>query len=1109
MKKEQNIMGWYRKGFKAQSIRKSMSEELTQRNLSEKGITLIDYEFFPLHSTTIKQYKKVKIIPNKDYGKYEIRKPDGLVVDRGDKSKPKVVVALEYKKPSEFQTDKQKREAIEQCNDLAQELGANIGVITDGIVTYWINPNHQDKKNEYKDKTTNKKRSFSFIFNDDKQRLQKKFFIKERDRKNVNKLDDETRETYRLIKRVLSETNHNNSILKATEKTDPTSLARSVWQSIYISTHDNATACLYNVVEIFIFKFLSDLGVLQGINSFDYLLNLYKTEDNQTVLRHYVKTSREEIRKLFRAGDDGTSIINGTIFVTKDGNPVLSQAGLFKETIEKYAKFEDLRNIDKGFKTRLFETFLKQSKDKSKLGQFFTPRKVVKGIVEMADVDKAEFICDPFCGVGGFVLEPFQLSQTLKNKFRPKNNKIDSKVKILGYDTGREDNEEQKRTIILAKANMLIYLSDLVEEYPNLNKEFSKIINDTFHFLSDSNLGTLRETEEFANEDDKPDLIITNPPYITSGVTTIRRQIEEEGLTDYYKNSGKGVEGLCLKWIIKNLKRKGQAFIVLPDSIFNVFANKVLRDEIKKNCYINGIISLPKKTFFNTPKKTYVLILTKKDCDEDECENLKQDFPIFTYLVSNIGETLNVNRFEISENDLDTAKNLFNQFKGSPQSFKTDDPRCKLQPIEKFENEKYWTIDKWWTKEEKIKLGIIEKDEILTFSDFTSLLGDISNSIKESQKDLEKLSEHQFKKKLKKIKLEDKKYFNLGIGRRLVKKNIRNFSGEIPIFSANVFTPVGHTNKSNISSFENDYILWGIDGDFDFNVKFAGEKFVSTDHCGTIEILDKRINPLYLLYALNSVKDFYGFDRGVRASLRNMSNIEIEVPIDSKGDFDLIEQKNISERDDLIRNIKQKLLEQKLEIENIKVLLEKDYQIKKFSVTGEEGIFEAEKGNAKYTKKYMHDHKGEFPVYSSQTSDLGEIGSINTFDYDEECFTWTTDGTYVGTVFYRNGKFSITTHCGILRVKPQYKDKVNFEYLNFILNKTLPNYKLGEGSNKRLGTERMKEIKIEIPVNGRGEFDLDKQKEIAEEYNKIEKTKEKLKDAYERVINPKVEILSD
>lgn len=147
------------------------------------------------------------------------------------------------------------------------------------------------------------------------------------------------------------------------------------------------------------------------------------------------------------------------------------------------------------------------------------------------------------------------------------------------------------------------------------------------------------------------------------------------------------------------------------------------------------------------------------------------------------------------------------------------------------------------------------------------------------------------------------------------------------------------------------------------------------------------------------------------------------------------------------------------------------------------------------------------PLDSSQTSNLGEIGSIDTYDYEEECFTWTTDGTYVGTVFYRNGKFSITTHCGILRVKPKYKDKVDFEYLNFILNQTLPNYKLGEGSNKRLGTERMKEVQIEIPIDENGEFDLDKQIEIADKHKKIEEIKAKLKDNYEKMINSKVQII--
>lgn len=697
-----------------------MSEELIQRGLSKNGVIFCDYEYYSLHSTTLNQYKKAKIIPNINYNEYEKRKPDGLLIDRLDKTNPKVIIVLEYKKPIDFQTDEQKRKAVEQCNDICQVLRAKIGVISDGIVTYWVNPNHQDKKNEYEDRTTRVKRSYSFILNDDKQKLQTKFFITELNEKDVDKLDDKTKETYKIIKRILQEINDKNSILKATEKTDPTPLARSVWQSIYISTKDNPTACLYNVVEIFIFKFLSDLGVLEKDRNFSHLLQMYKSGySNKEVLEHYSTKSRKKIKELFEEGDDGTSIINGTIFVNKDGEPIFSQATLFKDTIEKYAKFGDLRNIEKEFKTKLFETFLKQSKDKSKLGQFFTPRKVVKAIVEMADIDKTKFICDPFCGVGGFILEPFQVSSSLKNKFTPKNGKIGSMIRLLGYDSGREDNDEQRRTIILAKANMLIYISDLVEKNPGLNKEFSNLFNNTFHFLSDSNLGTLKE--KFENEEDKPDLILTNPPYITSGVVTIRKQIDEEGLSNFYANSGKGVEGLCLKWIISNLKKEGSAFIILPDSIFNVFANKVLRDEIMKQCFINCIISLPMKTFFNTPKKTYILGLTKKE----ECSQ-KQNNPIFTYLVSTIGETLDINRFEIEENDLDKAKNLFNQFKGSPDSFKTDDPRCKIQPIEKFEEEKYWIIDKWWSIEEKVKLGVLEEEEIVSIEEFKEKINEFS-----------------------------------------------------------------------------------------------------------------------------------------------------------------------------------------------------------------------------------------------------------------------------------------------------------------------------------------------------------------------------------------------
>jgi type I restriction enzyme M protein len=698
-----------------------MSEELISRNLLKKGFEIGEYEFFPTHSTTIKQYKQAKIINNLDYGTFENKKTDGLLIDRRNKNNQQVILVVEYKKPIDFQTEKQKKNAIEQCNSYCQSLKSKIGVITDGIITYWINPNHKTEKSNY-----------SFILKEDKQKLSKKFFIKEKNQKKINKLDDETKENYEIINRILEETNKENSILKKSDVIDPTNLAKSVWQSIYVSTKENPTACLYNVVEIFIFKFLSDLGVLTGNNSFNHLYTLYEDNSEKEVLKHYASACRNKIKELFKEAEDGTTIINGTIFVNREGDPVLSQSTLFKNTIKKYYNFGNLKNVKKEFKTKLFETFLKQSKDKNKLGQFFTPRKVVKAICEMADIDKSKFICDGFCGVGGFVLEPLQISNNLKNSFLPKNKEINSNIKLLGLDCGREDSDEARRTIILAKANMLIYLSDIVEKNPTLTDEYNKLINDSFKFLTDTNLGTLNYF--FKNEEDKPDLIITNPPYITSGTKTIREEIKKLGLENYYSNSGQGVEGLCLRWIIENLKKGGTGFIILPDGIFNNYSNDTLRKDLLKKCFIKGIVSLPIKTFFNTPRKTYILIIEKK-----QNKNIKQDFPVFTYLVSKIGETLDINRFEEEENDLENCKNLFNQFKGSPKIFENEDKRFKKFDIEKFKKEDFWIIDKWWGDKELEKLGIKEKNKIVSIKEFKEEISNFKNKLENYERLLENL----------------------------------------------------------------------------------------------------------------------------------------------------------------------------------------------------------------------------------------------------------------------------------------------------------------------------------------------------------------------------------
>ena len=70
---------------------------------------------------------------------------------------------------------------------------------------------------------------------------------------------------------------------------------------------------------------------------------------------------------------------------------------------------------------------------------------------------------------------------------------------------------------------------------------------------------------------------------------------------------------------------------------------------------------------------------------------------------------------------------------------------------------------------------------------------------------------------------------------------------------------------------------------------------------------------------------------------------------------------------------------------------------------GESRVAKLSRGRV-MSKEYLAENAGEYPVYSSQTANNGEIGKITTFDIDGEAITWTTDGANAGTVFHRTGR---------------------------------------------------------------------------------------------------------
>ena len=867
-----------------------MSEELLQRNLLDNPEKIGKWDFYNIGNTTIKSLKEHGIIRNVDYGSLERKKVDGILVQRKN-----VIAIIEYKKPSEFKSLKQKDKAIKQELDVAKILKSKIYIVTDTKETIWINPLTGNKI-----KTENKSDIID-LFD-----------------KNNDKLPD-------LIEKIINSINERNDCIKPKKMVNPKDLAKQIWQDVWSVSGATPENCLYTFVELFIFKYLSDLGILKGSYSFDTLMKSYETDTPEEVLENYAKIIRPKIKEYFPHSEvDKTTIINGTIFVSKDQKAVAGYSTVFKKVLKKFQDYGKLEHIDYDFKSQLFESFLKESISKKNWGQFFTPLKVVRAIVEMAkdEIKPNIKICDPACGVGKFLLEP--IKSRLNEFYKTDKNGLKKSITICGFDKGF-DKDEQK-TIILAKANMLIYFSDLIKENPSLTKEFSKLFNESFILKTNSILGTLSEPVN-----DEYDLILTNPPYVTSGSSNLKEEIKKSGLSSEYKINAMGVEGLFMEWIIKSLKPGGKAFIVVPDGIFNRQNDKNLREYIIKQCYLDAIISLPLNTFFTTPKKTYILAITKKNNISDVQKN-----PVFAYLVSEIGESRDVYRFDIEQNDLAEAIELYSFFKGNKIGFEkiNSDKRCKILPI-KFFNDNIsnsWIID----EEEKIELGIVEQKEKLSLQDFSIYVNDIATTISGFVEEINEISELETEIddntcNYIDILITNKKYFDLNRGKRITKNEIDKNKGDIPVYSSSKkensvlgYIDEQYLLKNNLILCQKPSILFNLDGSVGYCFLRNNKKYSYIDVVASLLPKDNNINMDYTLYKLREAikKTEANYQTKLYFNKINNYQISIRYPIDKNGVISIKKQKDIAEKYKKIEHIKKNILAELEKIIGINISLE-------------------------------------------------------------------------------------------------------------------------------------------------------------------------------------------
>ena len=840
-----------------------MSEELLQTSPMNIG----KYTYYRLGNTTLNQLKAKGIIPKKDYKDLKDKRPDGLVSFHSD-----IKAVVEYKQPTELKSIDQIEKAIQQEISVAKAL-CKLLIVTDGSKSFWVNALNGQR---IKDPSGNELTTVFHPFG----------------KNNTSTIE-------RLIEDIDASISKDCSEIQSAKVIDPTPLAKRLWQTIWVATGKSPVKCLYNVVELFIFKFLSDLKILPEDISFDRVYAKAQ-DDHEDALDYYARNTRERIYRLFPRGEDGTTIINGTIFVNESNQPNRTQSLLFQKCLEHLnhhtEAFGSLTKIDKQFKTKLYESFLKQEVEA--LGQYFTPRKVIQSIIRMAGMDQLSFvfkgkrICDPFCGVGGFLVEMLNMNDRMMESYIPDSNgDISPPFVLAGYDKGFEADDE--RTIILAKSNMLIYLAEILFKHPILAPEFARAFNDTFTLFRD-NLGTFGHI--VTDEDKKFDIIMSNPPYVTSGSSIIKEQIAKTPHTaNQYPVNGLGLESLSLEWIVKALRKDGKAYVIIPDGILGRIPGGKLRHHILRECCLDAVISLPTRTFFANFERTYILALTKKH----EADYVQQH-PVFTYLVSHIGERLtSIAREDIEEDDLPEMERLFRVFesnKESPQrAIFAKHSRCKIQPFERFRDEPHWVVDRWWTQEEKAALED-DAEVVATKAELQAAIGGLHSAIEECDHWVEATDD--FQGDFVEVELRNENLFEMFIGRRTLKREVKQIKedGDIPIYSANVFEPMGYASSTRILHFEVPSVLWGIDGNFDLNIIPEGVPFGTTDHCGTLRILNPDILPEYVLYTLHQHHREENYNRSFRAALANMRRIKISVPVRRDGTFDVDCQRVIADR---------------------------------------------------------------------------------------------------------------------------------------------------------------------------------------------------------------------
>lgn len=348
-----------------------------------------------------------------------------------------------------------------------------------------------------------------------------------------------------------------------------------------------------------------------------------------------------------------------------DGNEQinLSDAGLAKVAAElsKYSFLDATVDV----KGTAYETIVSNTL-KQEAGQFFTPRNIIKCMVEMLDPDENTRVLDPACGSGGFLVMVLDhVRHKVVKRLYPELDELHLEAKlntpevndltreyaenmIFGFDFDPDLKKAARMNMVMAGDGHSNIFNVNSLDYPHGDKpDVSKIAPAVMHSIQNS----ADKNFCFATADDnaqgKFDMIFTNPPF-GAKVEVDPAIIERAG----YELQSIAPEVLFIEQCYRFLKPGGKMAIVLPDGILGNPNMEQTRIWILRHFKLLASVDLPVETFLpQVGVQASLLFLQKKTSTEALVPIEEEDYDVFMALVENVGKDRRGNPIYVKDND--------------------------------------------------------------------------------------------------------------------------------------------------------------------------------------------------------------------------------------------------------------------------------------------------------------------------------------------------------------------------------------------------------------------------------------------------------------------------